>query len=210
MIHFNSKDIIGTNIGFFKIESLIRETTLSVRELPVRYNCICFCGKPVVVSDRQLFIGKPKSCGCWQGLPPGRAVKNKYYSHYRSTAKRRSLLFKINQEYFDELVTAPCFYCGREPYRMIRMKDNKYPTALNGLDRLDNAIGYVKGNIVSCCPQCNTMKMDYKAAEFYNNVLDICLNTFQKHPDSKFSKILREKLGSTPPKVPQVDRSEIA
>jgi hypothetical protein len=37
----------------------------------------------------------------------------------------------------------------------------KYPTVTyGGIDRKDNTIGYVVGNVVPCCIVCNRAKMD--------------------------------------------------
>lgn len=41
---------------------------------------------------------------------------------------------------------APCHYCGGK-------LGKRCPTG--GLDRIDNAIGYVKGNVLPCCGVCN-------------------------------------------------------
>jgi len=193
MIHYNPKDIIGTTIGYFKILSNIKPKNKHNKKSKC-YVCRCFCGKELVLTDYQLYTKSPKSCGCWRGLPPGRTVKNKHYGKYLNTAKRKKLVFSLTQDEFDKLVTAPCFYCGREPYRIIRSEDNKFPLALNGLDRMNNTKGYIKGNVVSCCPQCNTMKMDYPVLDFYKSILNISLNTLKKFPKSNFAKLLREKI----------------
>jgi hypothetical protein len=39
---------------------------------------------------------------------------------------------------------------------------------LNGIDRIDSKLGYVEGNVVSCCKICNSAKGDLTLAEFEN------------------------------------------
>lgn len=75
------------------------------------------------------------------------------YRAYRVEAKRRSLDFKLDYGQFKNFFGQPCHYCG-----LVNTK--------NGLDRVDNDLGYILENVVSCCIQCNRMKMDYTVDEF--------------------------------------------
>lgn len=68
------------------------------------------------------------------------------YSQYSCGARRRGLAFTITVEEFDCLTSKPCWYCDR-------MSDKK-----SGLDRLDNSCGYIDGNAIPCCMQCNLAK----------------------------------------------------
>ena len=79
------------------------------------------------------------------------------WNSYRCNAKRRGLLFNISREYFDKLLYDDCYYCGGfgNP---------------NGIDRIDNSIGYIEGNVVSCCRFCNLMKRDYSLEMFINHI----------------------------------------
>jgi hypothetical protein len=36
----------------------------------------------------------------------------------------------------------------------------------SGIDRIDSSIGYIEGNVVSCCSKCNTAKSDMPFDEF--------------------------------------------
>lgn len=48
------------------------------------------------------------------------------------------------------MINVLCYYC--------KMKDKKY---LNGIDRLNNSIGYMRNNTVPCCDICNNLKNTY-------------------------------------------------
>lgn len=69
------------------------------------------------------------------------------YSYYRRTADIREYDFELSDDVFCNLVSDDCYYCG--------YYNNKY---FNGIDRMDNAIGYTEKNSVSCCEMCNMMK----------------------------------------------------
>lgn len=66
---------------------------------------------------------------------------------YRTNAKRLGLDFEIAEK-AAWLMRQPCFYCGTPA------------NPLNGIDRLDNAIGYTETNTVPCCKVCNWGKGD--------------------------------------------------
>jgi hypothetical protein len=69
----------------------------------------------------------------------------------RSKAKRRSLVWELTLEYYrDAVENRPCHYCGK----VIVCRSC-------GLDRKDNSKGYVVGNVVPCCWDCNTMKSKF-------------------------------------------------
>jgi hypothetical protein len=79
-----------------------------------------------------------------------------YYKRYINDCKRRGYGdFQINFETFSELVSKPCYYCKY-------IKDNE----TNGIDRMNNDIGYIKENCVSCCWKCNRMKHFYHPVFF--------------------------------------------
>ena len=43
----------------------------------------------------------------------------------------------------------------------------------NGLDRIDSNLGYVSGNVVTCCTECNRMKLSMPYNYFINKIKDI-------------------------------------
>ena len=50
------------------------------------------------------------------------------------------------------------------------LKEEKYSNSkkvlTNGIDRVDNDKGYVRGNIVPCCTNCNIAKNTFLITEF--------------------------------------------
>jgi len=64
---------------------------------------------------------------------------------YKSNAKKRDLEWNLDDEDAKEIMTSPCVYCG-------------IFFEINGIDRVDNAVGYVTDNCVPCCKTCNFLK----------------------------------------------------
>jgi hypothetical protein len=67
------------------------------------------------------------------------------YKQYRVGARKRGFLFEVTRPLFDEITSGACHYCGGNYERM-------------GIDRVNNELGYVDGNMVPCCAVCNRMK----------------------------------------------------
>ena len=87
------------------------------------------------------------------------------WQNYRSNAKQRKYDFLLTSEEFYILLKANCYYCGKKEAM--------------GVDRMNNEIGYLSYNVVSCCKTCNFMKglLDYQS--FINHIKSI-YNNMQK------------------------------
>lgn len=79
-------------------------------------------------------------------------------SVYKSNAKKRGLLFEVSLEQMRLFVSGKCYYCGSQS---------------SGIDRVDNSLGYVEGNMVGCCGVCNHMKHTMSKEEFIKKCLQI-------------------------------------
>lgn len=104
---------------------------------------ICsICGQ-----ERQINVrtsdGKPICGNCATYASPSRMFKK-----YQQSAHKRNLTFSLSEQDFMSLVSSECDYCGE--------RSGKY----NGVDRVDNNLGYEKDNCVPCCTPCNLMKRD--------------------------------------------------
>jgi len=137
--------------------------------------CRCDCGKTAEISlSNLLHGGRVRTCGCTRRRPlkltPQRSVLNRRLSSYERGARERGLEWTLPREKFDELLLSPCFFCGasgavRFPIR--RSTNNTEAVEVNGIDRLDNRIGYTVENCVTCCKNCNQAKSDRSLADFY-------------------------------------------
>ena len=46
----------------------------------------------------------------------------------------------------------------------------------NGIDRIDNALGYIESNVVACCPICNLAKRNLPVDTFVSWACHLFLN----------------------------------
>ena len=68
--------------------------------------------------------------------------------------------YKTIKEKFRELTSKNCFYCGDDPQKLHGRNDLNGGYVFNGIDRIDNKLGYIDGNVITCCSICNKMKLD--------------------------------------------------
>jgi hypothetical protein len=135
----------------------------------IRVLCDCDCGVSVVVGLGDIRSGKTTTCGAHplyedRSLP---AFNNLFNHTYKSRALKSGKVFEITEEQFRELTKQDCFYCGSEPQsRSIRSGKYTSEYAYNGLDRVDNSVGYTLNNVVPCCFDCNHAKATLTQSAF--------------------------------------------
>ena len=93
-----------------------------------------------------------------------RGTINGVYSVYRYNAKKRKLEFSVTLEEFSLYYGKPCFYCG---------------ILAKGIDRIDNTVGYIVGNLVACCGKHNMMKGTLNQQQFINECELIVKHTLE-------------------------------
>lgn len=161
----------------------------SVAEKKCKYaSCTCDCGKSVQVRTQDLLRSKTKSCGCFskerRRLFLIQSHEDRMLELYKYHAARNKREFTLDEEYAKFLFKQPCTYCGSLPFRNTRsMKPLQIPT--NGIDRIDNKLGYIPGNVVTACTVCNMMKHKLGVQEFLEQSARIA-----KH-NSWWSKVKR-------------------
>lgn len=70
------------------------------------------------------------------------------YADYLSTANKKNVPFALTKEEFESKVSEECYICD---------KSNGFGHH-NGLDRVDNSLGYTSSNTRAACGDCNYMK----------------------------------------------------
>lgn len=181
------KDIQGEKFGMLTVIS--REPNNKWYR-PV-WKCLCDCGltctrvgtsfKQAIKNDRI------NNCGCIANrcrIKPD-SIINLLYGQYRISAKRRNLSLSLSKEEFEALLKSSCYYCNKDPenkvyaiYKRkgIRSKDKSTYETVNGIDRLDNTLGYSVENSVSCCFVCNSMKSNIEKEIFLKQISKIYNN----------------------------------
>lgn len=143
------------------------------------YEAKCSCGKVFNVRGNDLVTRAIRSCGCYKKekqivfnkLTKTKAAYNTFSSvwqSYKCGAINRGYAFDLDKKQFYNLTQENCFYCGMIPsqHRKPRCKGKLNSFIYNGIDRLDNSLGYDMNNCVSCCGRCNRMKSDMSYMDF--------------------------------------------
>lgn len=141
--------------------------------------CLCDCGKKIVVNTGALVRGNTKSCGCLHTEASAISSKtsrhkianpeagyNAILGYYKGSAVKRHLLFNLTVSDFRNLISSNCYYCGVSPSNVYDKR--YYNVTYNGIDRIDNNVGYTLENSVACCKMCNVAKNNHTYEEFMN------------------------------------------
>jgi len=91
------------------------------------------------------------------------------YLNIQGGARARDYEFKLSfKEYVDNFWEKPCYYCGG--------------ITQNGIDRINNKIGYKIKNCVPACLCCNRMKQTLSLSDFLSHIQKIINNTVGAKP----------------------------
>lgn len=171
---------------------------LSGNKQTIVWECKCNCGSIIRTGYIGLVTGHKKSCGCIKtervskalSLPINIACENQIFNAYKAGAKKRNLKFALTKTEFIDFLQKNCFYCNSTPSNCMTKKrvTGNESYCFNGVDRIDNTIGYTLDNCVACCKICNIAKNNHTIQDFLNWLK--CLN--KKFVDT--SKILEGKL----------------
>lgn len=184
---------LGFTFGYFTV----------VRHLNAgNYLCKCVCGSQRTIRSGDFKIRK--SCGCtrlsgtprqverWTFRRKGTLTENLsrgIYRNYKRAAEKRSYSFELTYNQFLNLIQQPCRYCTESPSSLWRGSSRKYLEPMifkyNGVDRVDNSLGYTATNCVPCCSLCNNSKGTLP--------LSIWLDWIQKVYKIQFGQKYKEK-----------------
>ena len=111
----------------------------------------------------------------WAASKAGQLAIRRYHATptyklytYRQGARHRGIKFELTPEEFMKFWKQPCHYCG---------------TAIRtvGIDRVNNDLGYVHGNVVPCCTTHNHMKKAMTEAAFVAACASVVAHYRRKH-----------------------------
>ncbi len=146
-----------------------------------KWRCQCDCGKKTSVVTSKLRNGHTRSCGCLytetrNRLPSGTNARNIVYARYRRVAERKKLPFNLTIENFELLTKSNCYYCNSFPANAAGKNTYTGVYIYNGIDRLNNNMGYELNNCVPACKRCNIAKNTQSEDEFYSWINNIVVN----------------------------------
>ena len=108
------------------------------------------------------------------------SVYRRKYRKYKWCATRRNRVFNLTESSFINIVKDDCYYCGETaPLKQFKNTSRHgsslhgNPIKFQGIDRVDNDVGYTEENSVPCCSKCNFMKHTLNASDFIDHVLKI-------------------------------------
>lgn len=157
----------------------------------------CECGRTKEVQLNNVIGGHSVCCGFNPCKIPynknNRSVETTYNSlfyAYKKGATDRGYDFELTRDEFKSFLDKNCYYCDSEPSNVYQIKNSKtgevragIPIIYNGIDRLDNSVGYTMENSITCCETCNRMKTNHELKFFINHINKISLNMSKKFGD---------------------------
>ena len=133
----------------------------------------CSCGNTKSIRSTNMTRGRTVSCGCYNKekrtnvKPHGEANFNKTYADYQRGANKRGYSFSLTKDQFREITSKKCHYCGIEPKEYTKYGGNPNGLYLhNGIERVNNNLGYEYENCVPCCKTGNRAKDTMTLVEF--------------------------------------------
>lgn len=152
--------------------------------------CRCDCGKEYLIRTDHLKVGRTKR-RCTADCPyrehkylPGESGFKQLILRYKYEAKKRGYQWGLSEKDFKELTQKDCFYCGAIPSQIITHGNNTGATkeakqraqyVYNGIDRIDNSIGYIINNCITSCSKCNLAKQKLSVESFLKHIEKIYL-----------------------------------
>jgi hypothetical protein len=170
-----ARDLTGKKFGRLIVIKRVENSTTDPHS---QWQVQCDCGRISVVGSSNLTKGNTKSCGCLyqenlerlheiRKQPRGHATRHCLFLYYKQMAAKRSLLWALSESEFNILTEQSCHYCGISPSNLRKAYGGANGDYLySGIDRMDNAQGYLKENCVPCCKDCNRAKRDMLYVKF--------------------------------------------
>ncbi len=119
----------------------------------------------------------------FERLPVSKRAK---YNDYKTNSSKRGYEFALDESQFNAIVSGDCYLCGV----------SNSNGGSNGIDRVDNAVGYKSENCKPCCAKCNKLKYTYELGNFLQQCAAIyeCSSKKVNAGQGIFFKTKREKI----------------
>lgn len=100
------------------------------------------------------------------------------YASYRSRAEKKELEFAISNDEYKSIIREDCYLCGKkssDPFSTnpllaespAHFEHTEVTRNTNGIDRVDNTLGYTVENCKACCKECNHMKNNFVLEDLF-------------------------------------------
>lgn len=188
----SGKNYIGKKFGMLTV---LKRNFSKRNDHNIYWECECECGNTAIVSITSLKKGDTISCGCFCKKQAkiraknlnikneGESALNSILYTYKYNANKRNIEFDLTNDQFELLIFSDCKYCGMPPNNLSKNRYGNGDVIYNGVDRMNNSIGYKEGNCVSCCKNCNRAKSNMSYEEFMSWIKNI----YERFSNSKTS-----------------------
>lgn len=145
------------------------------------WRCLCTCGKFIDLTTKAVNSGKHISCGCWMKSKEYREknwcwsgfgdIHGKWWSNIKRGASKRNHEFSISIEYAWKLFLkqdSKCALTGMDIKFGRSMKEIERGATTASLDRINNKLGYIIGNVHWVHKDINLMKQCFDLSYFTN------------------------------------------
>lgn len=140
----------------------------------------CACGKPFSLStEYDVYRASQLRCPSCKRNVKADIGERAVFKRVKSDANRAGRTFDLPFEWFKHTIHAACHYCGRKDQNSISVPSKRPGEWLiqnfryNGIDRLNNGLGYEIHNCVPCCFVCNRAKQSMSYGEFMHWIEDM-------------------------------------
>jgi hypothetical protein len=141
------------------------------------WKCQCVCGKIVKLPTKEITAAKQKSCGCWAKRHNRQhylwngyeEIHGKWWSNIKKSAKARYHIFDITIEHAWQLYinqNRKCALSGLSIGFATTTRDWQHGHTTASIDRIDNNLGYIEGNIHWVHKDINKMKQNLNLDRF--------------------------------------------
>lgn len=103
----------------------------------------------------------------------GYPAKRNLYFQYRNSADKKGRVFTLSFERFVKICEQRCAYCNSLPHMIKWICGPSAAWKYNGVDRVDNGVGYIESNCITACKACNRMKRNMNRDVFIKHVKKI-------------------------------------
>lgn len=187
---YNFIDLTNKKFGKLLVKEKIKEKD---KNSHIKWRCLCECGTEKIIPSYLLKSGR-KDCGACSKRTIEDLSISSMYSIYKHRSKSKNIEFEITKKEFENIIKLKCYYCDSNPKKIFRIikKDQLNKFYHNGIDRVNNKIGYTTKNSVPCCTICNRAKRDWTKQDFIDSVGKI-YNFSIKNKTKETSKIILTK-----------------
>lgn len=160
---WKDKTLIGKRFGKLVVSERLEPGQLKNGKGFARWRCVCDCGGEKITESQNLTKGKTTHCGCIKRISHlrgeyGASTRKRVLDSYKRNAEKRNYDWDISDEKAFELFSGDCVFCNSPPATTTK-RDRLYGEfTYNGIDRINNNLGYIAENVQSCCKICNIGK----------------------------------------------------